>query len=113
MVAVAVGEDQDLMGASRERRCIATGEVLPEARLVRFVLDSEGNVVPDIEVKLPGRGIWISADRRMIENAAKRNLFAKAAGGPRRRALIWCPARRQQSRNGSCPMWGWRGVPAT
>jgi hypothetical protein len=82
MVAVAVREDQDLVGASRERRCIATGDVLPEARLVRFVLDSEGNVVPDIEAKLPGRGIWVSADRRMIENAAKRNLFAKAAGRP-------------------------------
>ncbi len=80
MIAAAVGEIQGSMGGSRERRCIATGEVLPEARLVRFVLDSEGNVVPDIEAKLPGRGFWVSADSRAIETAAKRHLFAKAAG---------------------------------
>ena len=64
----------------RVRRCIATGEILPDARLVRFVLDPEGTVVPDIDAKLPGRGIWIGADASLIERAAKRSLFAKAAG---------------------------------
>jgi uncharacterized protein len=76
----AASKIEDTMCASRERRCIATGEVLPEARLVRFVLDSEGTVVPDIEAKLPGRGFWISADSRTIDRAAQRGLFAKAAG---------------------------------
>ena len=64
----------------RERRCIASGEVLPEARLIRFVLDPEGSVVPDIAAKLPGRGYWVSAERAVIERAAARRLFAKAAG---------------------------------
>ncbi len=64
----------------RERRCSATGEVLPEARLIRFVLDPEGSVVPDIAAKLPGRGYWVSAERAVIERAAARRLFAKAAG---------------------------------
>jgi hypothetical protein len=68
------------MGGSRERRCIVTGEILPEARLLRFVLDPSGSVVPDIEAKLPGRGFWVSAERALIERASKRGVFAKAAG---------------------------------
>ncbi len=42
---------------SRTRRCIVSGEVLPEGRLVRFVAEPDGQVVPDIEAKLPGRGL--------------------------------------------------------
>jgi len=38
-----------------ERRCIATGESGPTARLVRFVLGPDGTVVPDLAGKLPGR----------------------------------------------------------
>jgi uncharacterized protein len=68
------------MSGSRERRCIVTGEILPEARLVRFVLDPSGSVVPDVDTKLPGRGLWVSAERGLIERASQRGVFAKAAG---------------------------------
>ena len=68
------------MSGMRARRCIATGEVLPEARLIRFVLDSQGSIVPDVETKLPGRGYWVSADRGVLERVVARRLFAKAAG---------------------------------
>src|SRR6266849_1024803 len=70
------------MGGSRERRCIVTGEVLPEARLLRFVLSPDGQVVPDVEAKLPGRGIWVSADRTIIAQAVAKRLFARAAKAP-------------------------------
>lgn len=66
----------------RERRCIVTGEVLPEARLIRFVSDPDGNVVPDIAAKLPGRGIWVSADRKSLEKAIAKNLFSRSAKKP-------------------------------
>ena len=66
----------------RERRCIVTGEVLPEARLLRFVIGPDGSVVPDVEAKLPGRGLWVSATKTAIAKAAAKNLFAKAAKGP-------------------------------
>jgi hypothetical protein len=36
--------------------------------------------VPDVAAKLPGRGIWISADRAAIEMAAKKGLFNRSAG---------------------------------
>src|SRR5579871_2266230 len=73
-------EDAVPLGSSRSRRCIVTGEILPEARLVRFVLDPVGNVVPDVRAKLPGRGMWVSAERSMVERAARRGVFTKAAG---------------------------------
>jgi uncharacterized protein len=60
-------------------RCIATGESLPTARLIRFVVGPGNVVVPDIEGRLPGRGLWLSADRSMIETAASKRMFAKAA----------------------------------
>ncbi|WP_132951273.1 RNA-binding protein [Rhodovulum bhavnagarense] len=62
-----------------ERRCIATGEVQPKAGLIRFVIGPEAQVVPDLWGKLPGRGIWVSADRAALELAVKRRIFARAA----------------------------------
>jgi len=67
---------------SRVRRCIVSGEILPEGRLVRFVAAPDGQVVPDIEAKLPGRGLWVGAERKAVEQAAAKGLFSRAAGGP-------------------------------
>jgi hypothetical protein len=65
-----------------ERKCIATGVVRPKSELVRFVVGPEMQVVPDILGKLPGRGIWVSADRVSIEKAISKKLFARAAKQP-------------------------------
>jgi len=62
-----------------ERRCIATGETGPKAGLIRFVVGPEGQVVPDVLERLPGRGLWVSADRAAIDHAAAKNLFSRAA----------------------------------
>jgi predicted RNA-binding protein YlxR (DUF448 family) len=61
---------------SRERRCIVTGEVREEAQLIRFAVSPDGDVVPDIAAKLPGRGIWVSADRAILERAIAKNHFS-------------------------------------
>jgi hypothetical protein len=66
----------------RERRCIVTGEVLPAARLIRFVLNPQGDVVPDIAAKLPARGIWVSASRELLERAVAKGHFSRAARAP-------------------------------
>ncbi len=65
-----------------ERRCIATGERGPRAGLIRFVVGPEGAVVPDLLGRLPGRGIWVAADRTALDRAAKKGLFARAARQP-------------------------------
>ena len=72
--------------ASRERRDAVSGEVMPEARLVRFVAAPDGQVVPDLARKLPGRGVWIEATRSAVSQAVKRNAFARSAKAPLRRA---------------------------
>ena len=65
-----------------ERRCIVSGETGPSARLVRFVVGPDGAIVPDVAGRLPGRGIWVSAERAAIERAAAKKLFARAARAP-------------------------------
>jgi len=62
-----------------ERKCIATGEVRPVSEMIRFVVGPEAQIVPDILGKLPGRGIWVLADRTALDKAAAKNLFARAA----------------------------------
>jgi predicted RNA-binding protein YlxR (DUF448 family) len=47
--------------------------------MLRFVVGPGDVVVPDIVARLPGRGIWLSADRNSIKTACDRNLFARAA----------------------------------
>jgi predicted RNA-binding protein YlxR (DUF448 family) len=69
----------DNEGDRRERRCIATGAVLPAGKLVRFVVSPDGVVVPDLDGKLPGRGLWLTANRGAFAQALAKNDFAKAA----------------------------------
>ena len=66
-------------GTAPERRCIATGVVRPKDSLIRFVVSPDGVVTPDVLNKLPGRGIWVSADAAALARAVERKLFAKAA----------------------------------
>lgn len=61
-----------------ERKCIVTGEVQPASGLVRFVVGPGDVIVPDVLEKLPGRGIWVSADRKAVDEASKKH-FARAA----------------------------------
>ena len=70
--------------AATERRCLASGEVRSKRELIRFVVGPDGSVVPDVDERLPGRGLWLTPRRDMIERACARNLFAKAARAPAR-----------------------------
>lgn len=62
-----------------ERRCIVSGETGPTSGLIRFVVDPDGGLVPDLGAKLPGRGIWVSAQRSALEKAVAKKLFSRAA----------------------------------
>ena len=61
------------------RTCIVTGEEAAPERMIRFVVGPEGDVVPDLARRLPGRGMWLKAERALLEQAVARNLFSKAA----------------------------------
>jgi uncharacterized protein len=63
----------------RERRDLVSHQVMDESRLIRFVAGPDGQVVPDLGRKLPGRGLWVEASRASVEAAVRKNGFARAA----------------------------------
>lgn len=62
-----------------ERRCIATGARGETDGLIRFVVGPDNQIVPDLAEKLPGRGIWVSADRAALDKAVAKGLFSRGA----------------------------------
>ena len=80
---LAIAQDGELdhgatsVAAATERTCALTREVRPISELVRFVVGPAGDAVPDVRRKLPGRGIWITATRTAVADAAERNVFAR------------------------------------
>jgi predicted RNA-binding protein YlxR (DUF448 family) len=69
-------DDGDVRGSLR--RCIVTRRELSPDDLIRFVADPTGTIVPDINRKLPGRGVWVTGERATVEAAVKANAFAKS-----------------------------------
>ncbi len=65
-----------------ERKCIATGEVRPKFGLIRFVAGPDGQLVPDVLGKLPGRGVYVTADRAALDKAVAKKLFARGLKQP-------------------------------
>jgi uncharacterized protein len=61
----------------RERLCVATREVRPIADLIRFVIGPDGEAVPDVKSKLPGRGVWVTATQQAVGDAVKRRAFTR------------------------------------
>lgn len=72
-------ETRALESSPSVRRCLVTGDLKPKEELVRFVLDPQGRVVPDLAERLPGHGLWVSASQEALQTAVKKNLFARAA----------------------------------
>ena len=60
-----------------QRTCIVTRTVRAPHEMIRFVLDPEGRVVADLNEKLPGRGVWVTANREMVAQAVKRRAFSR------------------------------------
>ena len=77
----ALTGEEDERESGPLRRCIVTRERGERARMLRFVVGPEGVIVPDLAARLPGRGIWLSARRDVLETARTRGAFAKAARG--------------------------------
>ncbi|MHA1571003.1 MAG: RNA-binding protein [Alphaproteobacteria bacterium] len=61
------------------RRCLISGVTAPKSALIRCVVAPDGDVVPDIAGRLPGRGLWLQCRRDIIAKACTKNVFARAA----------------------------------
>lgn len=76
--------DHDLDNGPRTQRsatmrmCAVSREVRPIDELIRFVISPQGDVVPDLKRKLPGRGMWVTASREVVAEAVRRNHFSRA-----------------------------------
>ena len=62
-----------------QRTCIVTGETGAPGRMIRFVVGPGDEVVPDLARSLPGRGLWVTAERALVEKAVAKKLFSRAA----------------------------------
>lgn len=68
-------EDGEARGSLR--RCAVTRQELPPEALIRFVADPSGTIVPDLSRRLPGRGVWVTCERPVVDAAVKSGAFAR------------------------------------
>jgi len=60
------------------RECALQKQAKPVEQLLRFALSPDDQIAPDIDAKAPGRGVWISDNARDVNEAVKKNAFAKS-----------------------------------
>jgi predicted RNA-binding protein YlxR (DUF448 family) len=91
---LAMAQDSELdrgattVAPGMARHCALTREIKPVGELIRFVVGPDGTVVPDVKRKLPGRGLWLTGTRAALEEAIRRNVFARGF----KRAVAVMPA---------------------
>lgn len=54
------------------RSCILTRDRAPRGHLLRLALAPDGQILPDVRAKAPGRGAWIGVGRAELEEAIVR-----------------------------------------
>lgn len=77
----SVPEMPDLEMTGPARTCIVTRTVLDKSQMIRFVAGPAGDIVPDLKADLPGRGYWVTADRKTLEEAVRKHIFSKVTKG--------------------------------
>jgi len=60
-----------------ERTCVVTRAKGGPEQMIRFVLGPDSRVVADLRHKLPGRGVWVTAQADKVAEAVKRKVFAR------------------------------------
>jgi uncharacterized protein len=58
--------------------CAVTRQALDPENLIRFALSPDGVIVPDLDRRLPGRGVWVGCERGLIEKAVSTHAFSKS-----------------------------------
>jgi predicted RNA-binding protein YlxR (DUF448 family) len=69
--------DGEAEEGGNDRMCIVTRARLSPDELIRFVADPDGEIVPDLKRRLPGRGVWVTATIELVGEAVKRQAFAR------------------------------------
>ena len=74
-----------------ERKCILSGEHGERDNLIRLALSPEGELLPDVRAKAPGRGAWIGVDRETLEAARAKGRLRGALARAFKGAAISIP----------------------
>ena len=76
----------DIVDGSPERKCILSGEHASRDALIRLAISPDGDVLPDVLARAPGRGAWIGVSRADLEKAIGKGklkgALARAFGKP-------------------------------
>lgn len=60
------------------RECCLTREAKPASELIRFALSPEGVLLPDVDARAPGRGVWVSLSEAAVAEAVRKKAFARS-----------------------------------
>ena len=82
----------DITADGPERKCILSGEHASRDALVRLAISPDGDVLPDVLARAPGRGAWIGVDRAELENALEKGKLRGALARAFRGATLSVPA---------------------
>lgn len=69
----------EVLTTANNRTCLVRKVSRPRAELLRFVVSPRGVLVPDIKGGLPGRGLWLTPERGVVEHAVQKGVFQRAA----------------------------------
>lgn len=61
-----------------QRSCLGCRGSHDRGRLIRFVLSPQGEVLPDLDARLPGRGAYTCISAACLETALRQRLFNRA-----------------------------------
>lgn len=71
--------DPDSLAADGvQRMCAVTRLEASPDTLIRFVRSPTGDLTPDLEHRLPGRGVWVNCNRKTVEKAVKTKAFSRS-----------------------------------
>lgn len=78
----SIDEDFGIAADPTRRMCALTRAERPTSELIRFVAAPDSTIVPDLSCKLPGRGVWITADASTVAEAVKKKAFSRSLKRP-------------------------------
>ena len=64
------------------RLCAVSRTHAEPGDLIRFVAGPEGQIVPDLTRRLPGRGVWVGATRELVRSAIQQKVFGRSLKQP-------------------------------
>lgn len=64
------------------RECCLTREQKPVSELIRFALGPDDVLVPDVDAKAPGRGVWVTASMGAVGEAVRKKCFSRSLKQP-------------------------------